>query len=250
MIAPDESVAAQRPVLYAVSRRGGLCDAVALVASILFLTGSIFFLPFYDRTVDFNVTMWIFLAGRVGFTLAIPVYALVATKTYEKVFVLMYFICFILFDVGLAFLFPGTVAHVGTGSAAAGMALFAIGSAVLLAASVGGLAYVGHKHWLSREKLTYSKGSELFVLACNSFGTLCFLWGSLDFYSSDLNTALNQSAWLFIGGSSLFVVVAAMPYIDALVVAHLSRDSTPPLLAANAEAAEEAKDDKGYRTFS
>ena len=245
MMPPDASVEARKPVLYSCTRRGGLCDAIVLVCSLLFLMGSIFLLPFFFARVDANVAIWMFLAASLGFTFIVPIYLLVATTRVDRLVAFAFFVTMIPFDVGVVFFFPAVARGAGPGGVAAGRHLFVIGSAILVIASAAGLVHSAYTYRRDHAALTYEKGSGMLLLLLSFLGCICFLWGSLDLYSSDVALSQMQSAWVFVIGSALFVAVALMPYLDMSSQAHLQRDESPPLM----EGKEDGDNPNTYLTF-
>ena len=253
MLPPDESVAQRRPIVYEITRRGGLADAVVLTASFMFLLGSIFFLPHFWSLVDFNITCWIFASGSLVFTLILPAYALAATTTFEYVATLLFIVVMIPFDVGLVFFFPGVAEAVGSAGVKAGLDMFIFGCSVILAASIGGVGYMAYQQYTTKAPITYAKGSEWFQAISALIGTVCFFMGSLDLLSDDLHTSLVNSAWSFVIGSALFCAIAVMPYVDMIVNAKMVANDSAPLLApaaADAGLQGEKKEEENYKTFT
>jgi len=226
MLVPSPDKAEAHPIAYALTRRGGFCDAMVLTASVLFLVGSVFFLPSYYAKVDLTVTLCIFLGGCLAFTFALPVYALVASSYGEAVMVIGFFVSILPFDIGVVLLFPEVVKSLGQSGHQAGEILFAIGCGALViqgALFLGGSIYDLRQSRVTCATMTYEQVSLLSRASGAFMASVLFLWGSLDFFSDDPHTASVQSAILFISGSVIWLVIALTPYVDAIIEQKLAQ---------------------------
>ena len=245
----DESSRHTRPVVYEFVRPGGLCDAVMLLAAVLFLISSIFLLPDFFKLVGMETTTWIMTTGSLLWTVAFPFYGCVAKTRAELIAnAVVTVVGLFPFDVGLVFFIPKFRKSLGEPYYVAGIHLFSLGSAAFLLVSALGFFYCGYNFVVENQRLSFDKGSELVWLFLNFLGSICFLWGSIDLYNGDKGIELTQSAWLFIIGSAFFVLTAVMPYTNNITKAFFFGPSaSPPLMSAEAGA---SKDVKSYQTFT
>ena len=212
--------------LFAAIQPGGIIDALNLLGSIIFLYGSILWLP--GMAVDMLIILWSFFIGLSCFIIVGVCKAYVADSALERTSWVLFFLGCSTAIGGFILYLPQYVdeyQYTGTVVLCVSLSMLCLASLIVIYIVAGLREVMGVSgcsapyEFVSAaiEASLYSSGSILLLVASCLFLT--------DPSSPSFDSNMNLAGWLFVYGSIAYLVGALPPFVDPVIVACLKKAS-------------------------